>query len=108
MLEEDDDIDSDASSSVKHFKSKAIKKVSGNNLGFSKSPKLMPSQAPINELPAYYMIGGANIGPHGKKAKHQATLVKMRKDSILSEKEKRREKLHSGNGCGGPLITQQQ
>jgi hypothetical protein len=102
MLEEDDDIDSDASSSVKHFKSKGIKKVSGNNLGFSKSPKLMPSQAPINELPAYYMISGA---PQSKKAKHQATLVKMRKDSILSEKEKRREKLHSGNG---PLITQQQ
>lgn len=66
--EDENDIDSMMSetSSFKHQKSKAIKKKIGG--GFSKSPKLLPSQAPMNDLPAYYMISGA-VAKDGKKAK---------------------------------------
>lgn len=66
--EDENDLESMMSetSSFKHQKSKAIKKKIGS--GFSKSPKLLPSQAPMNDLPAYYMISGA-IAKDGKKAK---------------------------------------
>ena len=70
MDDDDDENDIDSmmseTSSFKHQKSKAIKKKIGG--GFSKSPKLLPSQAPINDLPAYYMISGA-VAKDGKKAK---------------------------------------
>jgi hypothetical protein len=66
--EDENDLDSMMSenSSFKHQKSKAIKKKIGG--GFSKSPKLLPSQAPMNDLPDYYMISGA-VAKDGKKAK---------------------------------------
>jgi hypothetical protein len=45
----------------------------------------------MNDLPAYFSLGGTvNSNKESKKAKIQASLVRMRKDSHLSEKEKRR------------------
>jgi hypothetical protein len=67
MEDEIDSIESE-SSSFKHQKSKSIKKKMGG--GFSKSPKLLPSHAPMNDIPAYYMLGGAaNLMKDSKKAK---------------------------------------
>jgi hypothetical protein len=36
--------------------------------GFSKSPKLLPSQNPMNDLPAFFSLG-ANSIKESKKAK---------------------------------------
>jgi hypothetical protein len=67
MEDENESIESE-SSSFKHQKSKTIKKKMGG--GFSKSPKLIPSQAPMSDLPAYYMLGGAsNCVKDSKKAR---------------------------------------
>ena len=96
MEDENDSIQSE-SSSFKHHKSKTIKKKMGG--GFSKSPKLLPSHLPMNDLPAYYLLGGAsNYVKDSKKARQQANLVRMRKDSLMSEKERRRQdRLTSNN-----------
>lgn len=68
MEDENESIESE-SSSFRHQKSKTIKKKMGD--GFSKSPKLLASQAPMNDLPAYYMIGGGalNCMKDSKKAR---------------------------------------
>ena len=96
MEDENDSIESE-SSSFKHHKSKTIKKKMGG--GFSKSPKLLPSHPPMSDLPAYYLLGGAsNYVKDSKKARQQANLVRMRKDSLMSEKERRRQdRLTSNN-----------
>jgi hypothetical protein len=68
MEDENESIESE-SSSFKHQKSKTIKKKKMGG-GFSKSPKLLPSQAPMSDLPAYYMLGGAsNCIKDSKKAR---------------------------------------
>jgi len=51
MEDENESIESE-SSSFKHQKSKTIKKKMMGG-GFSKSPKLLPSQASMSDLPAY-------------------------------------------------------
>jgi hypothetical protein len=45
----------------------------------------------MNDLPPFFSLGGA-VNPirENKKAKIQANLVRMRRDSHLSEKERRR------------------
>jgi hypothetical protein len=76
---------------------KTIKKKIGG--GFSKSRKLLPYHRPMNDLPAYYLLGGGlNYVKDSKKACQQANLVRMDKDSLMSEKEwRRQDRLTSNN-----------
>jgi hypothetical protein len=46
----------------------------------------------MNDLPPFFSLGGSvNPTRENKKAKIQANLVRMRRDSHLSEKERRRQ-----------------
>jgi hypothetical protein len=74
--------------------SKSIKKKLSSATGFSKSPKLVP-QMPVGvgDFPEDYMMSNSQSGisvKDNKKGKLQANLMRMRKDSMLSEKEKRK------------------
>jgi hypothetical protein len=77
-------------------KSKSIKKKPGN---FSKSPKILPSLPPsANDLQPFHMLSGSSkeAVKDSKKGKHQATLIRMRKDSLLSEKDRRKVDILKG------------
>lgn len=68
-------------------KSKAIKKKMGLQ---SKSPKILPS-APHSQMDVF-----GSFGQGLKKSKHNANLVRVRKDSHFSEKERRKHEVNGG------------
>ena len=67
-------------------KSKAIKKKLGMQ---SKSPKILPSLPPASVDP--FSSFGQRDNLSFKKSRHNANVIKARKDSHLSEKERRKQ-----------------
>lgn len=72
-------------------KSKAIKKKLGMQ---SKSPKIMPTLPPASVDPFGSFGQRDNLGI--KKSKHNANVMRVRKDSHLSEKERRKQEINGG------------
>jgi hypothetical protein len=100
---DEEDKDDSMESESKLLKSKSIKKKIG---GFSKSPKILPSMPPSQNAdgdPFQMLEGGLSrdlLKDGNKKGKHQANLVRRRKDSLLSEKDRRKQEIGK---CGAPI-----